>query len=328
MNIPRVPLAITPTPIEFLPRLSAKLNRKIYIKRDDCTGLGGGGNKARKLEYLFADAKAKGADTVITVGGLQSNHARQTAAAAAQLGFGCELVLKDVAGSPNGEDYYRNGNVLLDQLFGANVHKLNVEQNAGAVIVELTEQIKSQGKVPYFIDLGGSNVIGNLGYIHCAEEIKAQSDELGVNFDAIVHATGSSGTQAGLLTGLAIEQMEIDVHGICVLNNAAKQHKLVSRMCADTLNYLEQGTLVDDIQVICHDDYLGPGYGIATEQTIAALRLCAQLEGILLDPVYTAKAMAGLIDLCQSDKFAEDDNILFIHTGGSVGLFAYGEVLT
>ena len=325
-NTPRIILAHTPTPIEHLPRLSAKLGSNIYIKRDDCTGLGGGGNKARKLEYLFADAKAQNADTIITVGGLQSNHARQTAAAAAKLGFDCHLVLKDIAGTPK-QDYYHNGNLLLNKLFGANVHHIDQQVKAGVYIHQLSDKLKQDGKTPYYIDLGGSSTIGSLGYIHCAEEIQHQSTDLGVTFDYIIQATGSAGTQAGLVAGLELTGQNTPIHGICVLNNSQVQRNLVNRHTKNVLEYCGESSIDLRDKIITNSDYLGEGYGITNQATIDAVNQAATLEGLILDPVYTGKAMAGLIDLCEKGEFATDSNILFIHTGGSAGVFAYAEVL-
>ena len=321
----RVPLGHFPTPLEKLPRLSAYLDCQIWVKRDDCTGLAGGGNKTRKLEYLLADARQHGADTIITVGGLQSNHARQTAAAAAKLGLACELILEDVVGVPQ-QDYYHNGNLLLDQLCGAVIHRVQEQQNIDLVLTEVVADIKNQGKTPYVIPLGGSNALGSLGYVECAKEIITQSDAQKVSFDHIVLATGSGGTQAGLLAGLIAKQQEIAVLGICVSRSGLAQQTLVESLLKQTLSMLNiDHSHAADI-VKANGAYYGEGYGISTDSMINAVRLAAQLEGLLLDPVYTGKAMAGLIDLCQQGVFKPEQNILFLHTGGSQGLFAYREV--
>lgn len=335
-SIERLPISHTPTPLEAMPRLSKAMGCNLYIKRDDCTGLGGGGNKARKLEYLLAEAKAFGADTLVTIGGLQSNHARQTAAAAAKFGLGCELILKDVPGTPT-KDYYHSGNILLDKLFGATIHPIDKETKAGIYKRDLIAKLKDQGKTPYFIDLGGSSVTGSLGYVHCANEIIAQTRDKTIHntihntihLDQIVVATGSGGTQAGLLAGLVAARVDIPVLGICVLNNAQTQSNIVQKLLTGTLQRmglnLQKNPQNGDNRVLTDDNYLGEGYGIPTPNTIAAVKQCAELEGILLDPVYTGKAMAGLIDYCQTGRFEAHQNVLFIHTGGSPGLFAYSD---
>lgn len=321
----RVPLCHWPTPLEKLPRLSAYLGCQIWVKRDDCTGLAGGGNKTRKLEYLLADALQKGADTVITLGGLQSNHARQTAAAAAKLGLACELILEDVAGVPQ-QDYYHNGNLLLDRLCGAVVHRVTKQQSSEQVVNEVLANLARQGKTAYLIPMGGSNPLGSLGYVNCADEIITQSKTLNISFDQIVLATGSAGTQAGLLAGLITKQHDMPVLGICVSRSGLAQQTLVESLLKQTLTMLNIDETCSAGKVKANGDYYGEGYGISTDKMVEAVRLVAQLEGLLLDPVYTGKAMAGLIDLCQQGVFKPEQNILFLHTGGSQGLFAYSDV--
>lgn len=324
-QIPRVQMSHTPTPLEFVPRLSEHLGRKIYIKRDDCTGLAGGGNKTRKLEYLIADARTKGADTLITIGGLQSNHARQTAAAAAKFGFDCELILQDVEGVSL-SDYATNGNFLLDKLFGCNIHRLSFEQDCEEYAKQLIAQLETENKVPYLVPIGGSNVVGSLGYVRCAKEIIQQISAQSYPINQIVLATGSAGTQAGLLAGLIEAGCDIPVLGITVSRSAQEQNLLVNNLLEDILVRLELDKSLAKGRVQTNSDYYGDGYGIATAPMISAVKHCAQLEGLLFDPVYTGKAMAGLFDLCNRDYFTLNDHILFLHSGGSQGLFAYAEV--
>ncbi len=324
-NIPRVDITHAPTPLEFAPRLSEELGCHLYIKRDDCTGLAVGGNKTRKLEYLLADASAQGADTLVTIGGMQSNHARQTAAAAAKFGFGCELVLEEVAGTPEA-DYTDNGNVLLDYLLGAGIHRLAINDDSNVYIENLINQLKTQGRKPYFIPLGGSNVIGSFGYMRCANEILQQLGEINLNIDHIVLASGSAGTQAGLLAGFIAAQLDIAVLGISVSRSTEAQKQLVEGLLQQSLSALELDPKLADGKVITNGDYVGGGYGIPTAGMIEAVKRCAQLEGLLLDPVYTGKAMAGLIDLCSKDMIKKAGNTLFLHTGGSPGLYGYREV--
>ncbi len=324
-QLPRIEITHAPTALEFAPRLSAELGCNLYIKRDDCTGLAVGGNKTRKLEYLLADAQLQQADTLVTIGGLQSNHARQTAAAAAKFGFACELVLEDVAGTPS-ENYYDNGNMLLDSLLGARIHQLGIDEDCNAFAESLVEQLKTQGKKPYLIPGGGSNVIGSFGYVRCAFELLQQISAANLQIDQIVLATGSAGTQAGLLAGLIAEKSEIPVLGISVERSSEVQRQLVEALLKQTLTELDLDPGLATGKVLTDGGYVGEGYGIPTTAMIAAVRRCAQLEGLLLDPVYTGKAMAGLIDLCAQRVIAQGSNQLFIHTGGSPGLFGYGEI--
>jgi L-cysteate sulfo-lyase len=320
----RLVISHGPTPFEYAPRLSNFLDTQLFIKRDDCTGLAGGGNKTRKLEYLLADAKNKQADTLITIGGLQSNHARQTAAAAAKFGFACELVLQDVAGTPK-TNYHDNGNMLLDQLCGAQIHLLRLQQDCSAYAAELMARLTSEGKRPYLIPIGGSNVIGSLGYVRCALEILQQLRNENQTIDQIVLATGSAGTQAGLLAGLIMAGSAIPVLGICVSRSGVAQQTLVSGLLQELLSYLGLDPALAEGRVFANGDYYGEGYGMATASMVSAVKQCAQLEGLLLDPVYTGKGMAGLIDLCQQGVIAQGSRQMFLHTGGSPGLFAYQE---
>ncbi len=324
-QIARITISHAPTPLEFTPQLSKKLGCKIFFKRDDCTGLAGGGNKTRKLEYLLADAKQKQADTLVTIGGLQSNHARQTAAAAAKFGYGCELVLQEVAGTPEA-DYHNNGNLLLDHLFGAKIHLLKLSEDCSAYAATLMARLESEGKKPYLIPIGGSNAIGSLGYVRCAIEILQQLDEQKIQIDQIVLATGSAGTQAGLLAGLIAAQSDIPVLGITVSRSGEAQQVLVDTLLRGILIQLNLDQQLANGRVIANGNYCGAGYGMATDAMVAAVRQVAQLEGVLLDPVYTGKAMAGLMDLCAQGVIAPGSRQLFLHTGGSQGLFAYREI--
>jgi len=325
IKIPRVVIGHGPTPIEPLPRLSAKLGRQIMIKRDDCTGLAGGGNKTRKLEYLLADAQSQGADTLITIGGLQSNHARQTAAAAAKFGFQCELILENVKGTPE-QDYSDNGNILLSDILGANIHRLGIDADCDEYAKQLVEKLKAEGKKPYLVPVGGSNVIGSLGYVRCAYEIAEQIKQGEIKIDQIVIASGSAGTQAGLLAGLIACGLDIPVLGINVSRSSAEQTQLVTKLLKQVLLHLELDPQLAEGKVFTNGDYVGEGYGIATQDAIDAIKDCASLEAILLDPVYTGKAMAGLIGLSESAEIVADSYQLFLHTGGSQGLFAYKQL--
>lgn len=319
---PRLIISHQPTPLEQAPRLSAKLGINLLFKRDDCTGLAGGGNKTRKLEYLLADAQQQGADTLVTIGGLQSNHARQTAAAAAKFGFNCELVLQDVPGTPR-VDYLTNGNMFLHELLGATVHQVPVKEDCHQYANSLVARLQQQGKRPYLIPIGGSNAVGSLGYVRCALELIEQLDEQALKVDQLVVATGSAGTQAGLLAGLIIAGVDIPVLGITVSRPGSEQEQLVLTLLQQILQRLGLDPVLANGKVHANGDYYGASYGVVTQDSLNAISTTAQTEGILLDPVYTGKAMAGLIDLCQRGIIAKGSTQLFLHTGGSQALPAY-----
>lgn len=319
----RLRLAHLPTPLEPMPRLSEHLNGpNLWIKRDDCTGLSTGGNKTRKLEFLMADAVERGADTVITQGATQSNHARQTAAAAARLGLGCHILLEDRTGSTE-TAYNYNGNVFLDQLHGATPSMRPGGADMEAEMAELAGRLRAEGRRPYIIPGGGSNEIGALGYVNAALELLAQANDRGLRIDRVVHATGSAGTQAGLVTGLAGSNSGIPVLGIGVRAPRAKQEENVYALAQRTADSVGAGNAVSRDDVVANCDYVGEGYGMPTDGMVEAVGLLARLEGILLDPVYSGKGMAGLIDLIRRGHFRDDENVVFLHTGGSVALFGY-----
>ena len=324
-GFPKFSLTHGPTPIERLSGLSAELGVNIWIKRDDCTGLAGGGNKTRKLEFLVADAIAKGADTLVTFGAYQSNHARQTAAAAAKAGLKCILILEPVGGLAQ-PSYFNNGNLLLDELLGASIEKISPNETADTAYERVRQQLISQGHTPYSIPVGGSNPLGSLGYAVCAHEIVDQTQQLGISFNQIVLATGSAGTQAGLLAGLLERNHNIDTLGFCVSRSGSEQQALVASLLTETLSLLKLPSNIGNSLVQADGNYYGEGYGLLNQATRDAVKLVARTDGILLDPVYTGKAMAGLIDYCRNGKFSPQDNVLFLHTGGSQGLFAYAEL--
>ena len=322
-RFPRQRLAHLPTPLEPMERLSKHLGgANLWIKRDDCTGLSSGGNKTRKLEFLMGDALAKGADTIITQGAIQSNHARQTAAAAARLGLECHLLLEDRTGN-NSPDYTLNGNVLLDRLHGASLSKRPSGADMNAEMEALAADLRAKGKKPYVIPGGGSNPVGALGYANCALELVAQANERGLKIDHVVHATGSAGTQAGFVAGLAAINANIPVLGIGVRAPKEKQEQAVFDLAVRTADYMGAPGVVKREHIVANSDYVGPGYGLPTDGMAEAVKLLARFEGILLDPVYTGKGMAGLIDLVRKGFFPKDSNVVFLHTGGSAGLFAY-----
>ena len=322
-RFPRVHFAHLPTPLEPMPNLTRLLGGpQLYVKRDDCTGLATGGNKTRKLEFLIADALERGADTVITHGAVQSNHVRQTAAAACKYGLKCAALLeRRVPG--HGPEYEATGNVMFDRLFGAELRFVVADTDMDAACAELAEEIRAQGGRPYYVPGGGSNAVGALGYVNAAMELLQQANDRGLRVDCVVHGTGSTGTQAGLVCGLEGANSGIDVLGICVRRPAAQQEEAVYRTASATAEHVGIKGGLERGRVRANGDYVGPGYGIPTEGTIEAIRLAALHEGLLLDPVYSGKAMAGLIDLCRKGHFERDQNVVFLHTGGAAALFAY-----
>ncbi|WP_404818254.1 D-cysteate sulfo-lyase [Roseobacter sinensis] len=322
-QFPRVALGHLPTPLEPMDRLSEVLGGpRLWVKRDDCTGLSSGGNKTRKLEFLMADAQRQGADTIITQGATQSNHARQTSAAAAKLGMACHILLEDRTGS-NDANYIMNGNVLLDRLHGATVSKRSGGADMNAEMEQLADRLRQQGRVPYIIPGGGSNPIGALGYVNCARELAEQANALGLRIDALIHATGSSGTQAGLVTGLAAIQSDIHLLGIGVRAPQDKQEAMVYDLAQRTAAHLGTPEEIARRDVRADCSYVGPGYGVPTPGMVAALKLLAQSEGLLFDPVYSGKGLDGLIDLIRKGYFDGMSNVVFLHTGGSAALFGY-----
>jgi len=322
-RFPRVRLTHAPTPLEPMPRLSELLSGpRLWIKRDDCTGLALGGNKTRKLEYLMGDAIAQKADIVITQGATQSNHARQTAAAAARVGLGCEILLENRTGI-EAADYRISGNVLLDRLFGATLRYLPGGSDMDAAMAARAEELRAQRRRPYVIPGGGSNPIGALGYVTSALELVEQANVKGLDIDCVVTATGSTGTQAGLVAGFEGIRSGIPVLGICVRAPQAIQEEKVHALAQRTADLLGVAGAVARERVVANSDYVGGGYGVPTEGMMEAMELVARTEGIVLDPVYSGKAMAGLIDLVRRGHFTRDANVVFMHTGGAVGLFGY-----
>jgi L-cysteate sulfo-lyase len=327
-EFPRVSLAHLPTPLEPMPRLSEALGGpRLWVKRDDCTGLATGGNKARKLEYLMADAVEKGADIVLTQGATQSNHARQTAAAAARLGLDCHILLEDRTGYTDAE-YTENGNVMLDLLHGATIEHRPGGVDMNAELMAVSGKFAEQGRRPYPIPGGGSNAVGAMGYVNAALELHAQASAMDLRVDHLVHATGSAGTQAGLAAGLAALGDPFPMLGVGVRAPKDKQEGNVFALATAAVDLLDIGVTVARETVVANCDYVGAGYGLPTEGCVEAIKLLARTEGILLDPVYSAKGMAGLIDLCRKGAFKKDDNVVFLHTGGATALFAYARHLT
>ena len=312
------------TPIEFLPNFSKALGNKVnvYIKRDDLLPGTAGGNKTRKLDFCIADALAKGCDTIITCGAVQSNHCRLTLAWSVKEGLDCHLVLEErVKNSYNPE---ASGNNFLFQLLG--VKSITVVPGGSNMMGEMekvAEKLRAAGKKPYIVPGGASNALGALGYVSCMEEIMHQMFEKGLNFDHMVVPSGSAGTHAGIIAGMIGNNINIPVTGIGVNRPKAVQQEAVHKLANEALELIGVEQRVPAEKVVAFDDYVGPGYSLPTDAMVEAVKLLAQTEGILLDPVYSGKAMSGLIDLVRKGYFKEGANILFLHTGGSPALYAY-----
>ena len=323
---PRFRCAHLPTPLQPLERLSAHLGgARIWLKRDDCTGLATGGNKARKLEYLVGDAIARGADTLITQGAVQSNHVRQTAAAAAMASMACEVLYEQRVDNPD-PDYASSGNVLLTRMLGATQHQYPKDTDMDDAMQKVAEKLRDQGAKPYIIAGGGSDPVGASGYANCVLEIMAQAAQLQIQPSCLVHATGSTGTQAGLVAGCFGLGAPFGVLGISVRLAREPQEEKVYQLARATLRHLGVTETLPREKVRANGDYVGDGYGLPTDSMLEAVSLLARLEGILLDPVYSGKGMAGLIDLVRQGAFAKDEDIVFIHTGGAAALFGYRSI--
>ncbi|MDR7556024.1 MAG: D-cysteine desulfhydrase family protein [Armatimonadota bacterium] len=323
-RLPRLRLATLPTPLEEMPTLSAYLGGpRLLVKRDDMTGLAFGGNKVRKLEYLLGEAVDRGCDVVVTVGAAQSNHARATAAAARRLGLDAVLVLT------GDEPLERQGNLLLDTIFGADIRIVDIDDDyvLMGVVEDIARDLQRRGRAPYVIPPGGSAALGAAAYANAGLELLDQLNTRGIHADAIVHATGTGGTQAGLYTACRLMQTRMEIVGVSAGPSrdvaTARVRSLVEDLCG--LLGIDWRPHPDDIVVT--DEYVGEGYAVATPEGLDAIRLVARTEGLLLDPVYTGKAMAGLIDQVRRGRFRPDQNVVFWHTGGQPALFAYATAL-
>jgi L-cysteate sulfo-lyase len=326
-GFPRVSLAHLPTRLEFMPRLSEHLGGpEIWVKRDDCTGLATGGNKTRKLEFSMGEALGLDADTIITVGAVQSNHVRQTAAAACKLGLKCEVLLEHRVPDPT--DLYRtSGNVLLDRIFGANLREYPKGTDFDAEMSRIAREVRASGGTPYIIPGGASNTVGALGYVGCAEELLQQCDQQDVSFDHVVLASGSAGTHAGFVVGLRGHGQSLPILGIGVNAPQAEQEEKVFRLARETADYVNKPGCVSREDIVADCSYVGPGYGLPTDSMKEAVLMLARQEGLLFDPVYSGKALAGMIDYIRQGRFAQGQKIVFLHTGGVAGLFAYADTL-
>ncbi len=323
---PRTPLAHCPTPLDQAPNLSRHLGIDLHIKRDDCTGLALGGNKARQLEYYFGEACRNGADTALITGAVQSNFVRMAAAVARKLGMQIHIQLEERVANPD-HNYRNSGNVLLDRLLGAHLHSFHVGEDEGAADQELDKlalELREQGRKPYVIHLGIDHPpIGALGYVQAAVELNTQWETAGLGFDAVVVASGSGLTHSGLLVGLRALKHLMPVYGICVRRGADQQLPRLQRRTRELCDLLNLPGLIKESDVNIYDSVLAPGYGKLNDATFNAIHQTATLEGLFLDPVYTGKTMAGLIALVESGVIKPGHKVLFMHTGGQPALFGY-----
>ena len=326
-EFPRISLAHLPTPLEHLPRLTKHLGGPdIYVKRDDCTGLATGGNKTRKLEFAMGEAVDKGADTIITVGAVQSNHVRQTAAAACKLGLACEILLEHRIAEPT-EPYMTSGNAFLDRIFGANIREFPGGTDFDAALDEVADEVRTNGGKPYVLPGGSSNPTGALGYVNCGFELLDQFEQQNLAVGYIITATGSAGTQGGLITGLKARNSDIPLLGIGVNAPKDAQEEKVYELACETAEFIGKPGIVAREDIVANCDYVGDGYGVPTESMNDAVLLLARLEGLLFDPVYSGKALAGMLDLIRRGGFKDAGTIVFLHTGGAAALFAYVDQL-
>lgn len=326
----KISLLPTPTPLVELRNLPRHLGcqARIFLKCDDMAPLGGAGNKLRKLEYLVAEAIEQGADTLVTTGCLQSNHARLTAAVAARFNLGCELVLSKMVPRTS-ESYTSNGNVLLMRNFGAKLHMLERGADARAYARQLMQELRATGRKPYFIPFGGSSVQGAWGYVGCAREIERQLAEQNLQADHVFCTTGSGGTHAGLVAGFAASDAHTQVHGISVLYPQERIAPVVSSLANGILMLMGRKPLPLGSQAVkVVDDQIGPGYGIPSAAGLEAISLAGRTEGVMLDPVYTGKAFAGLLATARTEQWNQQTTVVFIHSGGAPGLYAYADALS
>ncbi len=322
-RFPRVRLFPTPTPLEKLDNLTQHLGGpEIWIKRDDCTVVATGGNKVRKLEWLIGEARAQGATHIVTQGAVQSNHVRQTAAVAAKFGMKCTALLEHRI-ETNDRDYLNSGNVLLDKLFNCAIEYRPSGLDMNEEAEKKGAELRATGVATYVIPGGGSNRVGALGYVSCAQELMQQADEMGLRIDRLVTATGSAGTHAGLVVGLQGINANVPVLGIGVRLPKDRQEANVFRLAEATAEYCGMRGGIPRDSVVANCDYVGAGYGIPTDGMAEAVQMLANMEGILLDPVYSGKAMAGMIDLIRKGEIGKQETVVFLHTGGAVGLFGY-----
>lgn len=323
-EVPRVSLAHLPTPLEEMTRLAAELDGpRLWVKRDDCTGLGVGGNKVRKLEYDLAAALAMGADCVVCGGVVQSNTCRQVAAACAKLGLDCHLGIMHGRVPASEPGYDSTGNILLDRLYGAVIHDLPWDEDRNRGLRSIETDLRRAGRTPYFVPYGASDALGALGYARMVLELLRQCADRSIAPTHLVHASGSAGTQAGITAMLAALDHPLHCVGVDVDAQPDRVAADVRRVGREAAALLGAASVWDDRRVEVIGGFAGPAYGVPDEATLEAIRLAARLEALALDPVYSGKGMAGLIGLIRAGRFHRDHTVIWLHTGGVPGIFAY-----
>lgn len=329
-GIPRVRLGHTPTPLELLNNISAEFGTKVWIKRDDCTGLAFGGNKTRQLDFYIGQAMHQGADTLLTTGAVQSNHVRTTVAAARKLGLNVEVQLEHRVDREQPE-YHNSGNPFLVRLMGARINFYPVgedEDGADKALETRAAELTAEGRKPFVIPLSNAHTpYGAMGYVEGGEELLDQLQERQIEPSRFIVPTGSASTHAGFLLGLRARGCEVPVHGLCVRRNSDLQQQRVSKKLNSVIAALSADIQIPDSEIICNDSQLAPGYGLPNDDTVAAIKYMARSEGILLDPTYSGKTFAGLLEMLRCGDFGADENVVFLHTGGAVSLFGYPELV-
>ncbi len=329
-DFPRVHLSHTPTPLELLRNVSAEFGANVWIKRDDCTGLAFGGNKSRQLDFYIGQAVAEGADTLLTTGAVQSNHVRTTVAAARKLGLNVEVQLEHRVDREQPE-YHNSGNPYLVRLMGARIHHYPVgedEDGADKALEQRAAELEKEGRKAFVIPLSNAHTpYGAFGYVEGAEELMAQLQALQVEPARFIVPTGSASTHSGFLLGVRACGSDAPVHGVCVRRDAQSQHQRVGKKIKSVIAMIGCDLSIPDSEIICDDSQLAPGYGLPNDDTVAAIKYMARQEGILLDPTYSGKTFAVLLDMLRRGDFSRDQHVVFLHTGGAVSLFGYPELV-
>jgi D-cysteine desulfhydrase family pyridoxal phosphate-dependent enzyme len=329
-DFPRVELSHRPTPLERLDNLSKEFATNLWVKRDDCTGLALGGNKSRQLEFYIGQAKLQGADTLLTTGAVQSNHVRMTVAAARKVGMEVEVQLEHRVDRDEPE-YHNSGNPYLVKLMGARIHYYpegEDEDGADQALVDRATELEKEGRKAYVIPLSNAHTpYGALGYVDGAEELLAQLNELKINPAKLIVPTGSASTHAGILIGLRASGSDIPVHGVCVRRDANSQQQRVATKIRSVIDAMGIDLEIADDDIVCDDSMLAPGYGHPNPATVAAIKLLARREGLLLDPTYSGKSFASLLEILKQGAYGENDHLVFLHTGGIASLFGYPELV-
>ncbi|MCP4470594.1 MAG: D-cysteine desulfhydrase family protein [Gammaproteobacteria bacterium] len=329
-DFPRVHLSHTPTPLELLRNVSAEFDTNVWIKRDDCTGLAFGGNKSRQLEFYIGQAVAEGADTLLTTGAVQSNHVRTTVAAARKIGLDVEVQLEHRVEREQPE-YHHSGNPYLVRLMGARIHYYPVgedEDGADKALEQRAAELEKEGRKAFVIPLSNAHTpYGAFGYVEGAEELMAQLQALQIEPARFIVPTGSASTHSGFLIGMRACGSDAPVHGVCVRRDAQSQRQRVGKKVKSVIAMIGCDLNIPDSEIICDDSQLAPGYGLPNDDTVAAIKYMARQEGILLDPTYSGKTFALLLDMLRRGDFNRDQHVVFLHTGGAVSLFGYPELV-